>query len=68
MKNEDSKTEQPCTIQNVSKRLFLVTFLGKDERGEIVKGIEVMAESSEQAIDLIKQVSISSEIYSSVGV
>ena len=55
-------------IGAVSRRLFLVSFLGKDERGEIIKGIEVMAESSEQAMDLIKQVSKSREIYSAIDV
>jgi hypothetical protein len=59
---------QPSCLGDVSRRLFLVSFLGKDERGEIVKGIEVMAESSEQAMDLIKQVSISREIYSAIDV
>jgi hypothetical protein len=59
---------QPSCLGAVSRRLFLVSFLGKDERGEIVKGIEVMAESSEQAMDLIKQVSISREIYSAIDV
>jgi len=59
---------KPSCLADVSRRLFLVTFLGKDERGEIVKGIEVMAENSEQAIDLIKQVSISREIYSAIDV
>jgi hypothetical protein len=59
---------QPSCLGAVSRRLFLVSFLGKDERGEIVKGIEVMAVSSEQAMDLIKQVSISREIYSAIDV
>lgn len=55
-------------VEAVSRRLFLVTFLGKDERGEIVKGIEVMADSSEDAMDLIKEISMSSEIYSAIDV
>jgi len=45
-------------------RIFNITFRGKDERGEIIKGIDVVAESSEQAMDLIRQVSASNEIYS----
>jgi hypothetical protein len=71
MNTEKSSLEnesQPSCLGAVSRRLFLVTFLGKDERGEIVKGIEVMAESSEQAMDLIKQVSMSREIYSAIDV
>lgn len=59
---------QPSCLGAVSRRLFLVTFLGKDELGEIVKGIEVMAETSEQAMDLIKQVSMSREVYSAIDV
>jgi len=49
-------------------RIFNVTFRGKDERGEIIKGIDVVAESSEQAMDLIRQVSASNEIYSPIEV
>ena len=48
----------------MAKKLFLVTFLWSDEYGEIIKGIEIMAESSYDAIDLIKQISASKEIYS----
>jgi hypothetical protein len=55
-------------IGAVSRRLFLVTFLGKDERGEIVKGIEVMADSSEDAMNLIKEISMIREIYSAIEV
>jgi hypothetical protein len=70
MKIENENIEQPqnpqLNIGAVSRRLFLVTFLGKDERGEIVKGIEVMADSSEDAMNLIKEISISREIYSAI--
>ena len=59
---------QPSCLGAVSRRLFLVTFLGKDERGEIVKGIEVMADSSEDAMNLIKEISMSREIYSAIDV
>jgi hypothetical protein len=59
---------QPSCLGAVSRRLFLVTFLGKDERGEIVKGIEVMADSSEDAMNLIKEIQISREIYSAIDV
>ena len=59
---------QPSCLGDVSRRLFLVTFLGKDERGEIVKGIEVMADSSEDAMNLIKEISMSREIYSAIDV
>jgi len=64
----NEELNQPSYLGAVSRRLFLVTFLGKDERGEIVKGIEIMAESSKQAMDLIKQVSMSKEIYSAIDV
>lgn len=59
---------QPTCSGATNKRLFLVTFLGKDERGEIVKGIEVMADSPEDAMNLIKEISVSKEIYSAVEV
>lgn len=59
---------QPSCLGVVSRRLFLVTFLGKDEYGEIVKGIEVMADSSEDAMNLIKEISMSREIYSAIEV
>ena len=62
------KEIQPSCLGAVSRRLFLVTFLGKDERGEIVKGIEVMADSSENAMNLIKEISMSREIYSAIDV
>ena len=50
------------------KRLFSVTYLGKDERGEIVKSIEIMAESSDHAMKMIKDVSNSREIYSAIEI
>lgn len=59
---------EPSCLGAVSRRLFLVTFLGKDECGEIVKGIEVMADSSEDAMNLIKEISMSREIYSAIDV
>ena len=59
---------QALSQHDVSRRLFLVTFLGKDELGEIVKGIEVMAHSSEDAMNLIKEISMSREIYSAIDV
>ena len=55
-------------INNNHFGMFLVSFLGKDERGEIVKGIEVMADSSEDAMNLIKEISISRDIYSAIDV
>lgn len=55
-------------LDAVSRRLFLVAFLGKDERGEIVKGIEVMADSSEDAMNLVNEISMSREIYSAIEV
>ena len=64
----ENHVEDKLPICGVSKRLFSVTFLGKDERGEIVKAIEVMAENSEYAMDLIKQISMSREIYSAIAV
>ncbi len=64
----DNHIHNKLSVGDVNRRLFLVTFLGKDECGEIVKGIEVMAENSEQAMDLIKQVSMSSEIYSAIDI
>ena len=67
-KTQSEAESQPSCLGAVSRRLFLVTFLGKDERGEIVKGIEVMAESSEDAINLIKEISMSREIYSAIDV
>jgi hypothetical protein len=66
MTNEEQKPQ--LNIGAVSRRLFLVTFLGKDERGEVVKGIEVMADSSEDAMNLIKEISMSREIYSAIDV
>ena len=59
---------QPSCLGAVSRRLFLVTFLVKDEYGEIVKGVEIMAESSENAMNLIKEISMSREIYSAIDV
>ena len=64
----EADESQPSCLGAVSRRLFLVTFLGKDERGEIVKGIEVMADSSEDAMNLIKEISMSREIYSAIDV
>lgn len=68
MKKESSKQtpENGLNKTDVSRRLFLVTFLGKDEREGIVKGIEVMADSPEDAMNLIKEVSMSREIYSAI--
>ena len=53
-------------IANVSKRLFMVSYLGKDEMGEIVKGVEIVAESEEHAMRLIKEVNNTREIYSAI--
>lgn len=51
-----------------NEKLFLVSFLGNDERGDIVKGIKVFANSSEEAMDLIKQVNNSREVYSAIEI
>ena len=71
MNTENTSLENeshPSCLGAVSRRLFLVTFLGKDEHGEIVKGVEIMAESSENAMNLIKEISMSREIYSAIDV
>ena len=62
----ENHVEDKLPICGVSKRLFLVTFMGRDEQGEIVKGIEIMANGSEDAINLIKEISMSREIYSAI--
>ena len=48
------------------KKVFTVTFLGRDERGFIVKGIDILAESSEHAIELVKEISRVHVIYSAI--
>lgn len=60
--------DEALNIAVVTNRLFLVSFLGRDERGLIVRGIEIMAESSEHALQLVKDVSASTEIYSAIEV
>jgi len=66
--SEVGKVMEPERENQKRIRIFNVTFRGKDERGEIIKGIDVVAESSEQAMDLIRQVSASNEIYSPLQV
>ncbi len=71
MSTENSFEEQKdkaLSQDAVIRRLFSVTFLGADEYGYIVKSIEVMAESSDEAMDLVSQVSKSSEIYSALEI
>ena len=50
------------------KKIFSVAYLGKDERGEIIKSIEVLAESSEKALEQVMEVSKSRTIYSAIEV
>ena len=52
----------------VMRRLFLVTYLGTDEKGDIVKGVEIMAKNSKEALQLIAEVSKSKEVYSAIEV
>jgi len=60
--------DEALNIAVVTNRLFLVSFLGKDERGLLVRGIQIMAESSEHALQLIRDISKSNEIYSAIEV
>jgi len=54
---------------NISnKHLFSVAYLGKDEFGEIVQSIEIMAKNSEDAMKLIEDISNSREIYSAIKI
>ncbi len=61
--NKAIEKVKKLNIDDVSKRLFSVSYLGRDERGEIVKGVEIVAESEEHAMRLIKEINNTREIY-----
>ena len=51
-------------LDPVSKRLFEVSYFGEDEYGSIIKGVEIVAESEEDAMSKAKEINRSEAIYS----
>ena len=46
------------------EQLYEVTYLGKDDQGYIVKGVKIMATSEDDALEIIKDIRFSTEVYS----
>lgn len=46
--------------------IYVVSFLGKDELGVIVKAIKIVANSQSHAIKLARELNSSTEIYSAI--
>lgn len=51
-------------LDPVSKRLFTVSYFGEDEYGSIVKTVDIVAESEEDAMSKAKEINHSEAIYS----
>ncbi len=48
------------------EQLYEVTYLGKDDQGYIVKGVKIMATSEDNALEIIKDIRFSTEVYSAI--
>ena len=48
------------------EQLYEVTYLGKDDQGYIVEGIKIMAPSEDNALEIIKDIRFSTEVYSAI--
>jgi hypothetical protein len=65
---EALKQGQSLPIDSVSKRSFAVSYMGKDEHGDIIKSIEVVEENESKAIEKVLEVNRSRDIYGAVEV
>ena len=55
-------------LDPVIKRSFMVSYLGTDDQGQIVKGIEVVAEDESRAIEVVLEVNGAREIYGATDI
>ena len=55
-------------LDPVIKRSFMVSYLGTDDQGQIVKGIEVVAENESRAIEKVLEINCAKEIYGAIEV
>ena len=55
-------------LDPVIKRSFMVSYLGTDDQGQIVKGIEVVAENESRAIEKVLEINCAKEIYGAAEV